>query len=272
MGGAGGTLIGLAAAMKVMPVLFIPYLAYRGRYRVAASAFGAAAAFSLSPILVFGWGRFCEYVLAWRAALEVGWGVKSTNQSIFAMWDRFIGHGILPLSLSETMLPNSGDSRVMVAVAATLATIVIAALVIFRGPIRQDGWAALSEWSAVFIIGALGGLLTWEALPDRLAIALHVALCRMADARSGCEHAESHRNPLAGVVRLGWSYLPRHCRQDAGRRVLNEFSDHPVGAGAARGNVLVPSAVLLSLCLSGGVGHPQSAMRYDQAEEGSGRG
>ena len=112
--------------------------------------------------MVFGWGRFCEYVLAWRAALEVGWGVKSTNQSIFAMWYRFIDHGILPLSLSETMLPNSGDPRVMVAVAATLATTVIAALVIFRGPIRQDGWAALSEWSAVFIIGALCGPLTWK--------------------------------------------------------------------------------------------------------------
>ena len=148
--------------MKVMPVVFIPYLVYRGRYRVAAVAVGAAAAFSLSPIVVFGWERFCEYVLAWRAALEVGWGVNKTNQSIFAMWDRLIGHGILPLSLSETVLPNSGDPRVMVAVAVTLAAIVMAALLIFRGPMRQDGWAALSEWSAVFIVGALCGPVTWK--------------------------------------------------------------------------------------------------------------
>lgn len=73
----GGCLIlGAAAAIKVMPVVFIPYLAYRRRYRSAAFTAAATACFSFLPVLVFGWRRFWDYVVAWRAALSAGWGCR----------------------------------------------------------------------------------------------------------------------------------------------------------------------------------------------------
>lgn len=160
---AGSLLLGLAAAMKVMSIVFIPYLVYRRRWRAALCTAVATAAWSLSPILVFGWDRFWEYVATWRAALAVGWGVGKMNQSVFAMWDRFIGHGMLPLTAGGVnFVPSSGDPAVIVAVGGTLAVIAGAVLWTFRGQ-PAPRWATGAEWSVVFIVGALFGPVTWKA-------------------------------------------------------------------------------------------------------------
>jgi alpha-1,2-mannosyltransferase len=176
---AGGTLLGLAAAIKVMPVVFIPYLAYRGRWKAAAAATLATAAFSLSPVLVFGWQRFRDYVPAWLAMVGAGWPVGPQNQSVFAMWDRFIGHDLAPLSVGGIHnLPRSGDPSVVVAVAATLAVVGGLALWACRGRPRPDGWAVLAEWSLVFIVSSLFGPVAWKnylvvlLLPNTLLFAV----------------------------------------------------------------------------------------------------
>lgn len=175
----GGSLIlGAAAALKVMPVVFLPYLAYRRRYRSAAFTAAATVFFSLLPVLVFGWRRFRDYVVAWRAVLSVGWGVGKMNQSMYAMWDRFIGHGIAPLTTSGlTSVPDSGDPRVIAAMAVSVALVILLALWTFRGQVAPDGWATLSEWSVVFIVGVLFGPVCWKAylivllLPNTLLFA-----------------------------------------------------------------------------------------------------
>jgi len=175
---AGGTALGCAAAIKVMPVLFIPYLAYRGRWRAAVAAAVSAAALSLSPILVFGWNRFWAYVIAWRAAVTEGWGVGKMNQSVFAMWDRLLGHGMLPLTAEGVgTVPESGSQLVTVATVFSCAVVAVLALWLFRGAARPDGWTALAEWSVVFIAGALFGPVCWKAylvvllLPNTLLFA-----------------------------------------------------------------------------------------------------
>lgn len=175
---AGSITLGAAAAMKVMPVAFIPYLAYRRRYRAAALTAAATAALSLSPILVFGWGRFWHYVEAWRSVVSAGFGVGKMNQSVFAMWDRFIGHGMIPLATAGISIhPESGDPRVTAATLASLALVTLLALWIFRGPAAPDGWATLSEWSVVCIVSALFGPVCWKAylivllLPNTLLFA-----------------------------------------------------------------------------------------------------
>jgi alpha-1,2-mannosyltransferase len=53
---AGGSLLGFAAAVKVLPVFFVPYLAWRRWWRAFAAAVTTGLAASLAPILVFGWG------------------------------------------------------------------------------------------------------------------------------------------------------------------------------------------------------------------------
>jgi hypothetical protein len=161
---AGSMALGAAAAIKVMPVVFIPYLAYRRQYRAAAFTTLAAAACSLSPILVFGWRRFWDYVAAWRVAVTAGWGVGKMNQSVFAMWDRFIGHGMRPFATAGIdFVPASGDARVIVATVASLGLVALLAVWIFRRPATPDGWAMLSEWSVVFIVSVLFGTVCWKA-------------------------------------------------------------------------------------------------------------
>jgi alpha-1,2-mannosyltransferase len=161
---AGGITLGCAAAIKVMPILFIPYLAYRRRWRAAAAAALSAAALSLSPILVFGWDRFWAYVIAWRAAVTAGWGVGKMNQSVFAMWDRLLGHRMLPLTVDGVgIVPESGSALVTAAMVVSCAVVTVLALWLFRGAARPDGWAALAEWSVVFIVGALFGPVCWKA-------------------------------------------------------------------------------------------------------------
>ena len=160
---AGSFALGAAVAMKVMPVVFIPYLAYRRRWRPAAYTTVAAAGCSLSPIVVFGWARFWEYVSAWRAVVAAGWGVGKMNQSLYAMWDRWIGRGMGLATAGENWVPASGDPLVTVAVIASIATITGLALWLFRGNPERDRWVTVTEWSVVFIASALFGPVSWKA-------------------------------------------------------------------------------------------------------------
>ncbi len=177
--GWGGVALGAAAALKVMPVLFLPYLAYRRRWRAAGSAALATVVFSVAlPVGAFGWGRFWDYAAAWRDAVAVGWGVGKMNQSVYAMFDRWIGHGMVPLAVEGTnVVPEPVDPWVTVAVATLALAVAAVALGLFRGPLRPDGWPALAEWSVVFLAAALFSPVMWKAylivvlLPNTLLFA-----------------------------------------------------------------------------------------------------
>jgi len=175
----GGIAIGLAASLKVMPVLFVPYLAYRRRWRAALVAGAATAAFSLSPILVLGWARFVDYVIAWRGMVGRGWGVGKMNQSVFAMLDRFIGHGMEPLSeTGRNGIPASGEPLVTVALGVMVVAVAMLGVWTFRGRAAPTGYATLAEWSVVFVCAAIFAPVTWKAylvvllLPNTLLFAL----------------------------------------------------------------------------------------------------
>ena len=160
----GGIAIGLAAAMKVMPILFLPYLAYRRRWRAALYGVAATAFFSLSPILVLGWNRFLYDFKTWLAICRQNpWGTGSANQSIYALWDRFLGHGLVPfVSPGAFFLPMSGDPRVKL---AWILSIVVAGLLIllaFRGQPRLGSIGSRVEWSVVFLVSALFGPVAWK--------------------------------------------------------------------------------------------------------------
>jgi alpha-1,2-mannosyltransferase len=190
----GGIAIGTAAALKVMPVLFVAYFVYRRRPRVALAAIGSGAVLSLLPALVYGPGRFVEYIGEWRAAVGAGWGVGKMNQSTFAMVDRFVGHGIGPLNARAiSKLPESGHPATSIVYAALICAIVGLMLWRFRGPLTPASPAAMAEYGAVLIASAVLGPVTWKAylvvllfpcmllvhaardaqLPPRAAVILH---------------------------------------------------------------------------------------------------
>jgi hypothetical protein len=159
---AGGLALGASIAMKVTPVLFIPYFMYRRKWRAAAWTTGWTALLSLSPILVYGWSRFRHYLSTWASVLQVGWGVGKYNQSVFAMWDRILGHGMLPFTVAGIAdLPKSGDPAVRVAWLASIATVTILAVALFRGEAAAR-WGELCEWSVVFLVAGFFGTVTWK--------------------------------------------------------------------------------------------------------------
>jgi alpha-1,2-mannosyltransferase len=176
---AGGVLVGLAAAIKVMPAAAVLYLVYRRRWRAAAAAVGATALLSLSPIVVFGWSRFRDYLGAWRAAVAAGWGAGRMNQSVLAMWDRFLGHHLLPFAApGADELPESGAPLALAAAGLSLVVVGFLAWRAFRERPRPGGWVMLAEWSVVLIVAALFGPVSWKAylivllLPNTLLFAV----------------------------------------------------------------------------------------------------
>jgi len=180
----GGMLIGAAIALKIMAIVFVPYFIYRRRWRSAAFVTLWTVLFSLSPILVFGWDKFWEYVNAFRAALDLGWWVGSMNHSVFAMWDRLIGWGMVPFMHRVTVgLPASGNPIVRVASILSLAIVALVSVWVFRKEPRDRfrgrvTWGELAEWSIVFIVGTLFGTVSWNAflvvllLPNALLFAV----------------------------------------------------------------------------------------------------
>jgi len=156
--GLGGLTLGLGAALKVMPIVFVPYLAYRRRWRAAILVTLATAAYSLMPMSIYGWSRFWAYVVAWRAEVAAGWGVSAMNHSVFAMLDRLIGHGILPFTSGDIDgLPESGSPWVTIAMLVVLAAVAAHAWWASRGPVQQGSWASINEWSIVFIVAVVFG-------------------------------------------------------------------------------------------------------------------
>ena len=161
---AGGVALGIAAGIRVMPIVFVPYLLWRRQWKTAFVAGCVALIVFVSPVLVYGPEVFTDYVGSWRAAVTGGWDVGYMNQSLQAMVDRFVGHGFVPFaSEPANHLAWSGNVAVAWAVRLALAATALAALWLFRGRMRPGGWVALVEWSVVYIVSAVMGPVCWKA-------------------------------------------------------------------------------------------------------------
>lgn len=177
----GGILLGAACALKVMPVLFIPYLVYRRRWSAAAWAFAAAAVFTLSPAIVLGWDRFWPDFRHWWSLLPHNpvWDAGQRNQSVLAMWDRILGHGLIPfVSPGANLLEMSGARSVRVAWMATVGLTGLAMLWSFRKQPPRGSVGVLLEWSTLLIVSSIFGPVSWKhylvvlLLPNMLLHAL----------------------------------------------------------------------------------------------------
>jgi alpha-1,2-mannosyltransferase len=85
---AAGLLIGLGAAVKVTPVVFIVYFLWKRRWRIALSGLAGLAAWSLLlPALFFGWNQNLLWLGQWMRVMIVPYAVAgkvvySNTQSI----------------------------------------------------------------------------------------------------------------------------------------------------------------------------------------------
>lgn len=178
---AGGICLGLAAALKVMPVLFVPYFLVRRQWRIAAVMALAAAGWSLLPALVYGWPTFTAQHDGWREVVHAGWSVGKMNISVYAALDRALGHGLVPLAVAGfNDLAPSNSPAVTVAWLALLGALAAAGAWVFRGRYDPAGRAAVAEWSIVLLVAATCGTVAWKAylVVLLLPMALFVATWR----------------------------------------------------------------------------------------------
>ncbi len=158
-----GLLIGAAAALKVFPILFAPYFLWRRQWRAALYTAVFAIGWSLLPAAVYGWGGCMERLATWRDTVGKGLSVGLANMSVYAMFDRWIGHGMTPLASPGVFaLSPSHDFRVFWFAGALVLLTASLGVWLFRGPYDRKSRATVAEWSVVFLVAAIFGALTWK--------------------------------------------------------------------------------------------------------------
>ena len=179
--GSAGTVLGLAAALKVMPVLLVPYFLVRRQWRIAGCMALAVIGWSLLPIAAYGWTAFSAQHDGWREAVHAGWSVGKMNISVFAALDRHLGHGLVPFAVQGfNDLAPSGSAIVDTALVAALFLLAAVGVWLFRGPYDPASRAAVAEWSIVLLVASLFGTVAWKAylVVLLLPMALFVATWR----------------------------------------------------------------------------------------------
>jgi len=161
---AAGAMIGFCAAAKIMPVIFIPYFCYKGKFKMAFSVLAAFALFSVSPAFVFGWTGLVSSFGKWFVTVNEGWGVGRMNQSIFALIDRLVGHEMVPFLVNRVdYIPNSKMPLVYVVWIGITLLVAILAAISFKQNTERGSPAEILEWGIVLIAAASFGPVCWKA-------------------------------------------------------------------------------------------------------------
>ena len=160
---AAGTLLGFAAAVKVLPIFFLPYLAWRRWWSALAAAIATGVTASVAPVLIYGWERFVAYARYWIALSAGSWPVRKGNQSIYAMVDRLYTHDAIVWDASQKRLTASNDPVVAVLVYGLLAVVALLfVLAARRGGRRADDVATTIELAIVLCVTVLFAPLAWK--------------------------------------------------------------------------------------------------------------
>jgi hypothetical protein len=152
----GGIVIGAAAAMKVLAIVFLPYFLYRRRWRVAFWTAAATCVFFFGPVLTLGWAKFSKDVALWLVALHGAIDSGNAQQSVYSMWDRILGYRYAPFAVPGTFqLPLSGARSAKLAWEITCGFVAVLGAIAFRGTPRPDSRWAQVEWAAVFVASTI---------------------------------------------------------------------------------------------------------------------
>lgn len=160
---AGGALIGFAAAVKVLPIFFLPYFAWKRWWSAFGAALATGALASFAPVLVYGPERFVGYVRHWVALSAGSWPVRKGNQSVYAMVDRLYTHDAIVWDASHKRLTASNDPVVALIVYGLLAVVVaLFALAARRGGRSPSSLATTIELAIVLCVTVLFAPLAWK--------------------------------------------------------------------------------------------------------------
>ena len=105
----GGLWLGWAAALKVWPLFFYPFLAIEKRWKFLAAACGAGAAATLLPILWRGWAAQMRLLGAWLAQEH---SIAATSSALGELW--YPGqslHDVLARTLTRMDYARLADAK-----------------------------------------------------------------------------------------------------------------------------------------------------------------
>ena len=157
-----GILVGLAAAIKVTPLIFIPYLflTRQGRSGVrAAITFCAAALLAAAFNLSTTWAYWTHYIRDPQRAGMLSW---IGNQGILGALERMVGHTVSTPVTFAIVLTVAAIGVIVAAAAFRRSSPLLGLLVVFA----TESLASPVSWSHHFIWVVL--LIAWLALaPDR---------------------------------------------------------------------------------------------------------
>ncbi len=137
-----GLLLGAAVNIKYLPLVFLPYLLLRRRYKAAAAFVGGIVGFALLPALGSGWGANLQH---WQTALSglaqlLGLPVQAAQ----------VAH-IDPISVGHSISITSGVSRLMGAGADPADALAVAGLLAL----------ALGLWLRLIYVERAKPLIAW---------------------------------------------------------------------------------------------------------------
>lgn len=161
-----GVLLGLAAGIKLAPIILVICLLRRHWWRASAALAGTTLATALAGVLALGWPATLTWV---RVVLPVlardnGW---IYNQTWNGVVNRVAGNAVLA--------PASGSALLhLIALALSAVTVVVAAAAV--RPVRRHAAERAAEFGAVVAAMLLAGSVAWYPVYIHLLIALAGAL------------------------------------------------------------------------------------------------
>ncbi len=226
-----GVLVGLAAAIKVTPLILIPYLfmTRQGRAGVRAGvSFCAAALFAAAVNASTSWSYWTHYIRDPQRAGMLSW---VGNQGILGALERMLGHTVTTSTTFVVVLSVGGIGLLVAAGAYRRSSAVLGLLVVEA----TESLASPVSWSHHFIWMVL--LVAWLALAEDRPrcgewYALGVALLLWAAPYWWVPHG-----PDVAFAGRGWLIPVSDCFvllfviviAGAGVRVARSMAERPVG-------------------------------------------
>lgn len=156
-----GAWMGVAAALKVFPVVWLGYLAFRRRWQGLAVGMGVAAGLTMAPLLRYGWAGGLDALRDWAVNSAAAQALGGSNQSLAALATR--------LHLGVT--------------GAILLDLACAALVVVALRRPKNAHEAFEEVALVAVLAVLVSPIAWVHYFLLLLPAWVIALTRPGDVR-----------------------------------------------------------------------------------------
>lgn len=240
-----GLALGFAINIKYLPVVFLPYLAARRRYRELGAAVAAAAAFALLPAVSFGWTRTVEYL-----------GVATHGLDAMARGQVAAGAAqIRPLTWNVSVSIPSTLARLLAALGASPSLTIPLTAVVAGAMLAGAGW--LYARAGVRLFASRTGASDDRTADGRALVALEWAALTAAAVLLSPQTTPRHLNLALPLVALaaGLVLFPR--RDSLRRPVVIGLAVFflglvlPPGARSLRGGVEAWRAVGgMSWCLT----------------------